>query len=92
MVPGLPQLQALIERFITVSVGIAFFALTIVIIVSGVKILVSGGDAKAVGAARNAITWAIAGIAFMALAWIVLLLVQAFTGAKLTNFNLAFPS
>lgn len=92
MVPGLPQLQALVERFITVSVALAFLALTVIIIVSGIKILTSGGDAKAVGAARNAITWAVAGIAFMLLAWIIILLIEALTGAELTQFNLAFPS
>lgn len=87
-VPGLPQLQQLFLRLINLMVPLAFIVLTIMLIVGGVRYLVSGGDSKATQVAGQTITWALLGILFLALAWVVLLLIKAFTGVDVTNFNL----
>lgn len=91
-VPGLFEFQNLIGDFIKISVGLAFMAVTVIIVVSGIRWMTSGGDQKKVAGAQAAITWAVGGIGFLVLAWIVLLIIQAVTGAQLTKFDLTFPS
>lgn len=90
---GIKQIQELILRIINLSVGLVFVILIIVLAVGGIKFLTSGGDQKNVQSARSLVTWAIVGVVFMALAWIVLLLVEALTGVEVTQFNLCvlFP-
>ncbi len=87
---GVLQLQQLILRAINLSVGIGFMAVTVVLLYAGVKFITSNGDPKNLLAARQAIIWALLGIVAMALAWIVLRLVQAFTGVDVTHFCLGF--
>lgn len=88
---GLPEFQNLITRLISLSVPLAFIAVTVVLAIAGIKYLTSGGDSKAIGAAHGAVTWALLGIIFLALSWLILLLIEAFTGVKVTQFNLTFP-
>lgn len=88
---GVLQLQELVQRIINLSVGLAFIALTIMLVVGGVRFIVSGGDQKAIQAAGGTITWALLGILFLVLAWIILLLVETFTGVKVTTFCIGFP-
>lgn len=85
---GLPQLQQLFLRIINLLVPLAFIILTIMLIVGGIRYLVSGGDSKATQVASQTITWALLGIFFLALAWLVLLLIKAFTGVDVTSFSL----
>lgn len=88
--PGAVELQAIIQRFINLSVGLGFVVLTIMLIVGGIKLLTSGGEQKALEGAKQTITWAILGMIFMGIAWIILLLVEAFTGVKVTQFCIGF--
>lgn len=83
---GLTQLEELIKRAINLSVGVAFIALTIVLVWAGIQYLTSGGEPKAKSTANSTITWALLGIVFLALAWLLLKLVTAFTGADVTKF------
>lgn len=87
---GLTQFQHLIQRLINLSVDLAFVALLFILLVSGIRFITSGGDPKAVGAARQGITVAIMGIAFFALAWVILKLIETFTGVPVTQFCLGF--
>ena len=88
--PGITQLQNLIQRLINLSVDLAFVALLFVFLISGIRFITSGGDPKAVGAARQGMTVAVMGIAFFALAWIILKLIETFTGVQVTQFCLGF--
>ncbi|MBI2596400.1 hypothetical protein HYW46_06765 [Candidatus Daviesbacteria bacterium] len=90
---GIKQIQELILRVINLSVGLVFFVLVIVLAIGGIKFLTSGGEQKAVQSAKSMITWGILGVVFMGLAWLILSLVEAFTGVKVTQFNLCvlFP-
>lgn len=89
---GLSQIQEMILRIINVSVALAFIAVTVVLFWAGIKYLTSGGDPKAIAVAHQAVTWAILGALFLALAWLVLLLIKAFTGVDVLKFNLfIFP-
>lgn len=87
---GLIQLQQLFLRIINLIVPLAFIILTIMLLIGGIKFLTSGGDAKATQSAGQTMTWALLGILFLALAWLVLLLIKAFTGVDVTNFSLFY--
>lgn len=87
---GLTQLQAILVRLIEVSVGLAFVALVVVITWAGIRYLVSGGDAKGLQAATQTLTWGVVGMVFLVLAWLILKLIEAFTGVPVTTFCLGF--
>lgn len=87
---GIKQLQELVERIIGLSVPLAFIILTVMLVIGGIKYLTSGGDAKALGSASGTITWAILGIVFLVVAWLVLQLITAFTGVDILNVCIGF--
>lgn len=89
---GVVQLQEVFLRIINISVALAFIAVTAVLFWAGIKYLTSGGDPKAIAAAHQAVTWAMLGALFLALAWLILLLIRAFTGVDVIGqFDLKFP-
>lgn len=88
---GVLQLQQLIVRVINLSVGLAFIALIVVLVYAGIRFLTSGGDPKVLTTQANTVTWALMGILFLALAWLILKLIAVFTGVDITNFCIGFP-
>lgn len=87
---GVLQLQDLIQRIIGLVVGLAFVALLIMLVVSGIKFLTSAGEPKAINSANQTLTWALLGVLFLALAWLGLRLIEAFTGVRVTDFCIGF--
>ena len=49
--------------------------------------ITSGGEPKAISAAHQTFTWALLGIVIMAVTWVIMLLIKAFTGIDVTTFN-----
>jgi hypothetical protein len=88
---GIPQLENLFSRILNISVGLAFIALTIMLVWAGIKFITSGGDAKVISSAWSVITWALLGMFFLILAWLIILLIKQFTGVDVTTFSLQFP-
>lgn len=89
---GIIQAQQLVTRLINVSVTLAFMALTVWLAWSALKLFItSGGDPKALSHAWSSVTWAFMGIFFLALAWFVMKLIFAVTGANVTQYCLGFP-
>lgn len=87
---GLTQFQELLTRLINISVPLAFIALTVILFYAGIKLLTSGDEAKPRQAAAMAITWGLMGIVFLVLAWLVLRLIEAFSGVPVTKFCIGF--
>ncbi len=86
---GIKEIEAVFTRFIQVAVGIGFVAMLVMLVMAGIKYLMSAGEPKQVNAAHQTVTWALMGIVFMALAWLILQLIAAFTGLDmLKTFNL----
>lgn len=85
---GLDDLQRVIGSVISVIVGLGFIAMLVLIIWSGFKFLISGGEPKAIQAARQTFSWAILGILFMIVAWLALQLIASFTGLPINIFNI----
>lgn len=88
---GVNQLQGMFERIINLSVGLAFIALVIMLTVGGIRYLTSGGEKNQLQAAGQTLTWALLGMIFLVLAWLILKLVEAFTGVPVTKFCIGFP-
>lgn len=85
---GLDQLEAVVGQIISVIVGLGFIASLVMLVWAGFKYLTSGGEPKAVQQAHFTLTWALLGILFLAIAWLILLLIQTFTGVEVTSFNI----
>ena len=85
---GLNEIEQVFANVISVIVGLGFIATLVLLVVAGFKYLTSGGEPKAIQAAHQTVTWALLGILFMAVAWLLLQLIQAFTGINVTFFNI----
>lgn len=88
---GVLQLQEMLQRFINLSVALAFLATTVMLVWGGFKLLTSGGEPKLINEGWQVITWALLGIVFMAAAWIILLVIKNATGVDVTKFCIGFP-
>lgn len=87
---GRVEIQAMIQRVINLSVGLIFIALTIMLFYAGIRYITSQGEPKNVQLAHQTVTWAILGIVFLILAWLILRLIEAFTGVPVTNICIGF--
>lgn len=87
---GVAQFQELIQRLIGLSVALSFIALMAMLFYAGFQYITSEGDPKKLQAAHQTVTWAVIGIFFLVLAWIILVLVRNFTGVEVTKFCIGF--
>lgn len=85
---GLDQIEQMIGNVIFAAVGLGFIAMLILLIMAGFKYLTSGGEPKAIQSAHHTVTWALLGMLFMAIAWLILQLIFAFTGIDVTIFDI----
>ncbi len=88
---GLNDIEQVFSHVISVIVGLGFIALLVMLLAAGFKYLMSGGEPKSVQSAHQTVTWALLGIVFMALAWLILQLIRAFTGVDVTTFTFGIP-
>lgn len=80
---GLNELEQVFASVVSTVVGLGFIVLLIMLIFAGFKYLISGGEPKAVAAAHQTTTWALLGLVFMIIAWLVLQLIATFTGVEI---------
>lgn len=85
---GLTEIEKTVGNIISVAVYLGFIAMLVLIVIAGFKYLTSGGEPKAIQSAHYTVTWALLGLAFFAIAWIILQLLQGFTGIPVTSFNI----
>lgn len=85
---GLAQIEQVFGNILSVVVGLAFVVLLVMLTWAGIKYLTSGGEPKAIQAAHLTVTWALLGVLFLAIAWIILQLIHAVTGVDVTIFNI----
>lgn len=86
MPAGVAELENLVSRIISLSVAASGIALLVVLTVAGFKFLTSGGEPKAIQSASQTVTWALLGMLFLIIAWLVLQLIESFTGVRVTKF------
>ncbi len=85
---GLKEIEDIFANVISVVVGLGFIAMLVTLIMAGIKYLTSAGEPKAVQSAHNTVTWALLGVVFMAIAWLILQLIHVFTGINVTEFDI----
>lgn len=89
---GVLQLQQIFIRLINISAYLAFFGVTAMLAWAGIKFITSGGEAKALQETWQIVTWTLASIIFLALGWLILNLVEIFTGVPVaSSFCIGFP-
>jgi len=82
----LEDLETVFSTFLTTITTVLGFVSLIMVIVGGFKYITSQGDPKAISSARNTITWAIIGLVFVIISWLILVFIGKFTGLNLTKF------
>lgn len=85
---GLTEIENIFSSLISVIVSLGFIVMLVFIVMAGFKYLTSGGEPKALQAAHHTLVWAILGVVFMAVAWLVLQLISNFTGINVTVFDI----
>ena len=83
--------ERVFANVVTVILGFAGIALFIMLIVGGLKYITSGGNPKNTEAAGKTITYAITGIALIALSYLILSFIKYITGADVTTFRITPP-
>lgn len=73
-----------IRSFLTLAAIVLF----IMLISGGFKFILSGGNPEAAAGAKRTITYAIGGLIVIASAYLILVIIEEITGAKVTEFNI----
>lgn len=81
-VATLKCLPAVFQNVITAAVAFAGLIALIFIILSGIKLIVSGDDPKQVEGARHTLTYAIAGLLLVLLSFFIINIIAYITGAS----------
>lgn len=87
-IPTFKCLEIVFVRILNIAVTLGVLALFVMLVIGGFKYLTSGGDQKATASAQQTMTYAIAGIALMAVAFLIFRLIEYFTGVKITIFTI----
>jgi hypothetical protein len=82
----LEDLETVFSTFVVSITTVLGFVSLIMVIVGGFKYITSQGDPKAMSSAKNTITWAILGLVFIIISWLILVFLGNFTGLNLTKF------
>ena len=80
------DLEVVFARVVQIVASAAGIACLIMLIVGGFKYLSAGDNPKAAESAKNTITYAFLGIVLLIVSWLVLVLLEKFTGVPLTKF------
>jgi hypothetical protein len=81
-------IECVVNKLLVPLPGLIALAAVFMIIFAGVRIISSGSDPKALSAAMTTLTWAIVGLILLSVSWLALVLIEKFTGAKVTDFGI----
>ncbi len=81
-------LENVFIQVIRVAVAGGAIATFLMIVKGGFTWMTSGGEPKQVEAARDSITYGIAGLVIMILIWFILKFIKEFTGVDVTSFEI----
>lgn len=80
------DLETVFGNVVTSLLALGGITLFLMLLSGGFKYLTSGGDPKAVEGAQKTLTYAIGGLVMLAGSYIILKIIENFTGATITNF------
>lgn len=84
----LQGLETVFESVVTSLLALGGIALFLMLLTGGFKYLTSGGDPKAVEGAQKTLTYAIGGLVLLAGSFMILRIIEQFTGANVINFTI----
>lgn len=90
-IEGVATIQCLVPLFRNIVVAVVQLsgvALLLMFIVGGYQFLMSGGNPKQLEQARGTLTYAIIGVVVIVCAYLIIRLVQAFTGVDVSRFTI----
>ena len=87
-VAKLSDLNIVFNNVVGIALAFAGIVLFIMLIVGGFRYITAGGDPKGIEGARKTLTYAIAGMVLVALAFLIIQFIETFTGANVTEFNI----
>ena len=87
-IPTLKCLEAVFYNLLKVAVSLVTLSLFIMLLVGGFKYLTSAGDPKATEGAKSTMTYAIIGLVVIIASYLILRVIESFTGLKLTEFTI----
>jgi hypothetical protein len=87
-VASIMGIKCLLENILTPLPALLALVAVGVLILAGIRLVTAGAEPKAVASAWSMFTWAIIGLILLAVVWLVLVLIENFTGASVTQFGL----
>jgi len=81
-------IECLVTNLLKYIPNVMALAAVAMIVMSGVRLISAGADSKAYAAAWQQLTWAVIGLILLSLAWLILVGIQTFTGAPVTDFGI----
>lgn len=91
-VPTIKCAEVLFERILAAVIPLVGLALFVMFVIGGYKLLTSGGNPETAAGAKKTMTYAVMGLALMALAFLIFRLIEIFTGVNVMNFVLPDPN
>jgi len=90
VVPAAPlsDLEGVFGRVVSVILGFGGVVLFLMLVAGGFQFITASGDPAKVEQTKKTLTYAIAGIAFLALAFLILRFISLFTGVDVTQFKI----
>lgn len=85
----LSELEDVFGNVVFVVLGFAGVLLFITLVMGGLKYITAGSDQKAAASARQTITYAILGFVLVAMALLIIRIIEFVTGVNLTEFKIA---
>lgn len=82
------NIQCVIGSILKAVVPLMVIVVTGMIIYAGAKMIMAGDNPKEYQAGQQTLTYAIIGLVGLGLAWVILRLIETFTGAPVTILNL----
>jgi len=80
-------IQCIIQNILSPLPGLIALAAVFMIVFSGARIITAGSDAKALASAWSTFSFAVIGLILLSVVWLILVLIEKFTGAPVTQFG-----
>lgn len=88
----LSELDTIFGNIISIAISIAGIVFFIMLIIGGFKYITAGGEPPQLESAKKTLTYAIAGLFFIALAYLILRFIAVFTGVEsILDFQIYQP-
>lgn len=87
-VAQLSGLECVFANIVQVVLAFGGIVLFLMLLVGGFKYITAGGNPQSLEGAKKTLTYAIGGTILLVFSFLVLVLIQEFTGVEITNFQI----